>query len=103
MFLLPKTNCTHGCRHRGGGGREAVAPLDFQTFIYDTEKVKGGLMVLFIGLDFSIASSPLKIFLPMPLIALVIDFSFTIFELFWAVVEAYQWKILRGEQDKLKR
>jgi len=34
---------------------------------HDTNKVEGGLMVLFFGLVFSVASIPLKIFLPTPL------------------------------------
>jgi len=47
----------------GSGGQRAMAPW---IFIHSTDKVEGGLMMLFFGLVFPIA--PLKILLPTTLV-----------------------------------
>jgi len=41
---------------------------DFYMANLDIDKAEGGLMVLFFGLVFSVAPSPLEIFLPTPLV-----------------------------------
>jgi len=45
--------------NNGRVGRGRASPW---IFIYDTDKVEGGLMVLFFGLDFSVAPPPVKFF-----------------------------------------
>jgi len=54
-LLCTNSCCSHGCRQRG-----SVPPW---IFIFGTDKVEGGLMVLFFGLVFSVdLSPPWKIF-----------------------------------------
>jgi len=85
----------------GRGDRVAVFPW---IFIHDTDKVKGGLMVLFFGLVFFPLPlpSPLESFLPKPLGACTCDRILLVYDLFVSVSKKFEVRVLQNSYYEKK-